>query len=62
VTDFVLGGKLQGLSDRNFDYKDQTHPDNDFRDGQPPRHSPAVLGDVVWLFSALLDSVEQGNV
>jgi hypothetical protein len=58
----VLGGKLQGSSDRNLDNENQTHPYNEFPNGQPPRHSPGVLGDEVWLLSALLDAVKGANV
>jgi hypothetical protein len=58
----VLGGKLQGLSDRNLDNENQTHPDYEFSNGRPARHSPAVLGDDPWLLSALLDAVKWANV
>jgi hypothetical protein len=62
TTDDVLGGKLQNLSDRNPENEYQTHPDNEFPNGHPPRHSSGVLGDEPWLRSALLDGVEQGDM
>jgi hypothetical protein len=55
----ILSDKLQGVSDRDFDNDNQAHADNDFPEGQPPRHRPGMRRDNLWLVSAL-DAVEQG--